>query len=310
MEEGTMSFRVTQASLSNTTLSNIQLNYKKMQGIQEKLSSGKQINRASDDPVSTRKLLGFKSGENELQQYLDAIKHARDKINFIFDALENIQDIMVKVQTKTVQAADGTLGENERGIIASEIDELMETIIQFSNITDSNGRYLFSGTKTLTAPFSATRDSSGEITAVNYDGNNETIQYQIGSNTFMQVNQPGGKLFMENGIFENLINLRDELKKSDFDTNDFLSQKKNFETANNNVLTEITKFGAKVDRLAITENRIENSKTALKELISYTEDADLASLITELKNQENVLQAALQTGARIIQPSLLDFIGG
>ena len=305
-----MSFRVTQASLSNTTLSNIQLNYKKMQGIQEKLSSGKQINRASDDPVSTRKLLGFKSGENELQQYLDAIKQGRDKINFIFDALENIQDIMVKIQTKTVQAADGTLGDNERGIIASEIDELMETIIQFSNITDSNGRYLFSGTKTLTAPFSATRDSSGEITAVNYDGNNETIQYQIGSNTFIQVNQPGRKLFTENGIFENLIKLRDELKKNDFDTNTFLSHKKDFETANNNVLTEITKFGAKVDRLAITENRIENLKTALKELISYTEDADLASLITELKNQENVLQASLQTGARIIQPSLLDFIGG
>lgn len=304
-----MSFRVTQASLSNTTLSNIQQNYKKMQEIQEKLSSGKDINRASDDPVSTRKLLGFKSEENELQQYLDAIKHAKDKIDFIFDALENIQEIMVKIQTKTVQAADGTLGDDERGIIASEIDEFMETIIQFSNITDSNGRYLFSGTKTTTAPFSAARDASGEITSVSYNGNNETIQYQIGSNTFIQVNQPGGKLFKENGIFETLIKLRDELKSSNFDANTFLSYKKDFETANTNVLTEITKFGSKVDRLELTENRIENSKTALKELISYTEDADIAELITDLKNQENVLQAALQTGARVIQPTLLDFIG-
>ncbi|MCF6149377.1 MAG: flagellar hook-associated protein FlgL [Candidatus Kuenenia sp.] len=304
-----MSFRVTQASLSNTTLSNIQQNYKKMQEIQEKLSSGKNINRASDDPVSTRKLLGFKSEENELQQYLDAIKHAKDKIDFIFDALENIQEIMVKIQTKAVQAADGTLGDDERGIIASELDEFMETIIQFSNVTDSDGRYLFSGTKTTTAPFSATRDSSGEITAVSYNGNNETIQYQIGSNTFIQVNQPGGKLFMENSIFDTLLKLRDELKSSNFDTNTFLSYKKDFETANTNVLTGITKFGSKVDRLELTENRIENSKTALKELISYTEDADIAELITDLKNQENVLQAALQTGARVIQPTLLDFIG-
>ncbi|MBM4054185.1 MAG: flagellar hook-associated protein 3 [Planctomycetes bacterium] len=304
-----MSFRVTQASLSNTTLSNIQLNYKKMQEIQEKLSSGKRINRASDDPVSTKKLLGFKSEENELQQYLDSIKQAKDKIEFIFDALENIQDIMVKIQTKTVQAADGTLGEDERGIIASELDEFMETIIQFSNITDSNGRYLFSGTKTTTSPFGATRDSSGEITAVDYNGNNETIQYKVGSNTFIQVNQPGGTLFKENGIFETLINLRDELKSSNFNSSTFLSYKKDFETANTTILTEITKFGSKVDRLELTENRIENSKTALKELISYTEDADIAELITDLKNQENVLQSALQTGARIIQPTLLDFIG-
>ena len=48
---------------------------------------------------------------------------------------------------------------------------------------------------------------------------------------------------------------------------------------------------------------------ALRELISYTEDADVASLIMDLKNQENILQSSLETGARIIQPSLLDFLG-
>ncbi|MCR4284967.1 MAG: flagellar hook-associated protein FlgL, partial [archaeon] len=53
---------------------------------------------------------------------------------------------------------------------------------------------------------------------------------------------------------------------------------------------------------------LENSQTALKELISYTEDADIASLIMDLKHQENVLQASLQTGAKIIQPTLLDFL--
>jgi flagellar hook-associated protein 3 FlgL len=74
-------------------------------------------------------------------------------------------------------------------------------------------------------------------------------------------------------------------------------------------LTETTNFGAKANRLELTTNSLNNSLAALKESISYTEDADVASLIMDLKNQENILQSSLETGARIIQPSLLDFLG-
>jgi len=304
-----MPFRITQDSISRTTLSNIQLNYKKMQEIQEKLSSGKKINRPSDDPVGTRKLLGFKTEELQIQQFLDNIKLAKDQINFLFDALENVQENLGKVQELAVQAGNDTNGPSERNVIASEIDEYMESILQFSNMTDSNGRYVFSGTKTLTTAFSATRDSSGKISSVSYNGNNETIKYQIGNNSFIQVNQPGGTLFKNNKVFSTLVAMRDELKNDNFNIDTFLSKKSQLESAVDNILTALTKFGARANRLDLTENRLENSKIAVKELASYTEDADLASLITELKNQENVLQASLQSGARIIQPSLLDFLG-
>ena len=302
-----MPFRIAQESLNRTALSNINLNYKKMQEIQEKLSSGKRINRPSDDPSGTRKVLGLKAEESQVQQFLDNTETAKEQINFTSNTLESIQDIFSKIKELTIQASNDTLGQSERKIISGELDELLESVLQNAN-TDNNGRYIFSGTQTLTSAFTATRDSNGNISSVSYNGNNEEIKYQIGPNTFMQINLPGGKLFQDNKAFSTLISLRDSLNASTFDSTAFSNLRTTMDTATDAISTEITKFGAKANRLEMTTNSLENSQTALKELISYTEDADVASLIMDLKHQENVLQSSLKTGAMVIQSTLLDFL--
>ena len=302
-----MPFRIAQESLNRTALSNINLNYKKIQETQEKLSSGKRINRPSDDPSGTRKVLGLKAEESQVQQFLDNTETAKEQINFTSNTLESIQDIFSKIKELTIQASNDTLGQSERKIISGELDELLESVLQNAN-TDNNGRYIFSGTQTLTSAFTATRDSNGNISSVSYNGNNEEIKYQIGPNTFMQINLPGGKLFQDNKAFSTLISLRDSLNASTFDSTAFSNLRTTMDTATDAISTEITKFGAKANRLEMTTNSLENSQTALKELISYTEDADIASLIMNLKHQENVLQSSLETGAMVIQSTLLDFL--
>jgi len=302
-----MPFRIAQESLNRTALSNINLNYKKIQETQEKLSSGKRINRPSDDPSGTRKVLGLKAEESQVQQFLDNTETAKEQINFTSNTLESIQDIFSKIKELTIQASNDTLGQSERKIISGELDELLESVLQNAN-TDNNGRYVFSGTQTLTSAFTATRDSNGNISSVSYNGNNEEIKYQIGPNTFIQVNLPGGKLFQDNKAFSTLISLRDSLNASTFDSIAFSNLRTTMEAATDAISTEITKFGAKANRLEMTTNSLENSQAALKELISYTEDADVASLIMDLKHQENVLQSSLKTGAMVIQSTLLDFL--
>jgi len=302
-----MPFRVTQESLNRTALSNINLNYKKMQEIQEKLSSGKQINRPSDDPSGARKVLGLRAEELQVQQFLDNTETAKEQINYTSNTLESIQELFLKIKNLAIQAGNDTLGQSDRNIIANELDELLESVLQNAN-TDNNGRYIFSGTKTLTSAFTATRDSNGNISSVSYNGNNEEIKYQIGPDTFIQVNLPGGKLFQDNKAFSTLVSLRDSLKASTFDPTAFSNLRNTLDTATNALSTEITRFGAKANRLEMTTNSLGNSQTALKELISYTEDADIASLIMDLKHQENVLQSSLKTGAMVIQPTLLDFL--
>ncbi|TVM00951.1 MAG: flagellar hook-associated protein 3 [Candidatus Brocadia sp. WS118] len=302
-----MSFRITQESMSRTTLSNINLNLKKMQEIQEKLSSGKRINRPSDDPSGARKVLGLKTEELKYQQFSGNTEIAKERMNYTFNSLENIQEILSKIKELGIQASNDTVGQSEREIIARELDELLESVLQFTN-TDNDGRYIFAGTKTSTIPFSATRDSLGRISSVTYDGNNEEINYQIGPNTYIQINIPGGTIFQDRGLFSTLISMRDALESSTFDSSVFLNLRNTLDVATDAVLTEITSFGAKTNRLELTSQSLENLRITLKELISYTEDADVASLIMDLKNQENILQSSLETGARIIQPTLLDFL--
>ncbi len=302
-----MSVRITQESLTHTTLANIKANFKKMEDIQEKLSSGKQLNRASDNPSNTRKVLGLKTKDHQVQQYLDNSHAAKDQVNFAFNALEGIQDTIAKVKELTIQANNDTLGPSERKVIASELGQIMESVIQFANM-DNNGRYIFAGTKTQTVPFSAVKDGSGKITSVSYNGDNQEIKYQVGPNSHIQVNIPGGKLFQDNHIFSTLISLRDSLEASTFNSAAFSDLRATLESTTDVFSAEITKFGSKANRLDMTVSRLENSQASLKELISYNEDADVASLIMDLKHQENTLNASLNVGAKIIQPTLLNFL--
>ena len=278
-----------------------------MQETQEKLSSGKQINRPSDDPSGTRKVLGLRTEELQVQQFLDNTATAKEQMSLTSNALESIDELFAKIKELTVQANNDTLGQAERETIANELDELTESVLQYAN-TENNGRYIFSGTKTLTAAFTATRDSSGNILSVSYNGNNEEIKYQIGPNSFIQVNLPGGKLFQDNKTFSTLISLKDALKATTFDSSAFSNLRNTLETATDALSTEITKNGAKANRLDLTTYSLESSQTALKELISNTEDADVATLIMDLKHQESVLQSSLKTGAMVIQQTLLDFL--
>lgn len=301
-----MTTRITQESISRTTLSNIQLNFKKMQDIQEKLSSGKEISRPSDDPSGTRKVLGLKTEVMQMDQYLDNAETAKQQMKFVSNALENIQDVLYKVKELAVQAGNDTLSQDERTVQAAELNQMLETVLQFSNV-ENDGRYIFSGTKTFSAAFTATY-TNGKMSNVTFNGNNEEIKYQIGSNSYVQTNLPGGPFFEDKKIFSTLISMRDQLESGTFDRSAFSNLRNDLETAINTVSTEVTKFGARQNRIDITINRLEDSKTSAKELISNNEDIDVASMIMQLKNQENVLQSSLQTGAKIIQPTLLDFL--
>ena len=74
------------------------------------------------------------------------------------------------------------------------------------------------------------------------------------------------------------------------------------------LLNDRTVLGARINRLDSTKARLEDSEVFLREQLSLVEDADLAELITELTTLENAFQAALAAAARVLQPTLMDFL--
>lgn len=80
------------------------------------------------------------------------------------------------------------------------------------------------------------------------------------------------------------------------------------EMQSDNVNAIRSEIGVKTNRIELTTNRILDDTVNLKDLMSKNEDADIAEVIMNLKMEEYVYQASLSGGAKIIQPSLVDFI--
>lgn len=177
------------------------------------------------------------------------------------------------------------------------------------------------GLTNVTATYSLTR-SKGAYNPDVYSYSNvtqtkpmegEDIRFEVGVGDKIEINTIGTKLFGDvSGVsntgnhllnFMNFVaslDLDDEsgIKKAVADIDDFM----------NSVLEQRASVGAKSNRLELTKNRLGEEFTNITALMSKNEDADIAEVIMKLKNEENVYRASLEIGARIIQPSLIDFL--
>lgn len=290
--------RVTQSMLVGNFLSNLNNNYRIMNKIQEQLSTGKKINRPSDDPVGVVSSLRLRAGLTETEKYLNNVDDARAWLDTTDIALGQASDLLHRVRELTINGANDGLSQQARDALAKEIHQLRDQMIQVANTTH-DGRYIFGGFKTTTPPFTA---------AGAYTGDNGSIAYEIGVNVSMQVNIPGDAAFINaQDVFQLLADIEADLTAGNTAS---LSNVRvgELDTAIDNILSLRSEVGAKTNRLDLTKSRLDEANLNLSELLSKNEDINTAEVITQLKMQENTYRTALAAGARIIQPTLIDFL--
>ena len=118
-----------------------------IQTLQSKISSGKNILVASDDPVGSVELSGYKVVKEQLDQYLKNVNNSDSRLQIIDANLENLTTIMVRANELMIQASSDVLGPSDREAIAIELDQMKEQAIGLANQQDAGGAYLFSGYK-------------------------------------------------------------------------------------------------------------------------------------------------------------------
>jgi flagellar hook-associated protein 3 FlgL len=300
-----MTTRVNLETLINTTLANVRQSTSNMSKLQEQISTGKKINRPSDDPSGARKILSLRSEDLRLDQYASNIETATASLDFNASVLQNASDILQRITELTMQGVNESTDPAGKKVIANEINQLLETILQTAN-SKRLERYTFSGTETTTIPFEATRDSSGNISAVAYKGNRESIEYNIGADIKATVNQPGDEIFMKVKIFDAIIKVRDNL--SDGAVTFARNELNNLDAAANNILNGIAKAGGISNTLELAGNRITDTKLSLQEILASTESADIAELILKLTEQQNIFEASLSSGSFIFKTSILNYL--
>ena len=297
-----MSERVTINAINNTILSDNQRTIARLANYQAQLSSGKRINQVSDDPGAARSALRYRAESMQTTKYLDNISKGDSFITASDSAMEQMSQVLDDAKSLAVQGANGTQDAASRKALGQSVDSLLTRLVDLAN-TVHDGRYLFSGTATFTQPFVRSADG----TTVDYQGNLDTFEVQVGPGTQVNVNQDGNTLFKQQvDIFGSLLDLRDALRANDASKITGLVQ--TVDDAHSHLNDLHGALGGTEQRLELARNQLESAKVNLDGLVSAAEDADFPEIISQMQLAQVALEAGLKAGAKVLRPSLLDFL--
>lgn len=301
------SIRVTQRILTQRALINIHSQQRTILDLQTQLATGLRVNAPSDDPIDARRGVNTRTSIGTNEQFLDNISSATMYLSESSTTLQTVHEILQRTRELTLQGANGTYSQEQLDNIAQEIDQLLEGLLDTANHQTAN-RYVFAGTRTRTRPFQETRNVDGTITAVTYEGNTEYINSAFTNNATVRVSEPGDRIFLSSAdMFQTLIDIRDNLLSGNQD--DLRGARlAELDLARQQLGTALARVGSVENRADRTSADVDDFVLAQRELLSDTLDADFADTIVQLNAQSNAFQAALSAAARVIQPSLLDFI--
>jgi flagellar hook-associated protein 3 FlgL len=293
--------RVTNQLLANTLTSNLSKISEQMLKTQEQVSSGKRINRPSDDPIGMGKVLDYRTTLSQIDQYNKNIVNGQGLLQQTDSTLSDIENLITQAKELAVSQATGTASAQTRTDTAEAVKNIYDQIVQLAN-TQYDGSYIFAGNKTDTQPFS--RDDDYNVT---YSGDSGKIQMIIGENASIDVSTNGEEVLTGGtNVFNSLRDLITGLENND--TTQISNQIDPLGQALNQVVDARSSVGAKLDRLQTTQTHWESFKTNVTKILSGTEDADITTTMTDFSTQQTCYQAALAVSAKVIQKTLLDFL--
>lgn len=283
--------RITNKSLVRNYLNDLNTNLHNMSSLQEQLSSGKELSKPSDNPFKVARVMELRTSISANDRYKTNIQEGAGWLQTTDDALSQLNDSLQRVRELTVAGGNGTYSTTERDAIKQEITQIKSGIVQIGN-TVYDGRYVFGGDKTTSAPF----DDSGA-----YAGSATGLVREFSPGVTMDIGTTGDKF---QGVFSTLDKIMTDLSNNKSPSGNLAE----LDTHIDNELILRAKAGANAARLEAMSSKNESETYNMTELLSKTEDIDIAQKYMEYSVMENVYNSSLQTGAKILQKSLLDFL--
>jgi flagellar hook-associated protein 3 FlgL len=305
-----MSTRITQSMVSSRVLSDLQDVSYRLSKTQEKLSSGKELTKPSDDPYATSKALTLSNDLAGTQQYERTVSDATSWANQTETALSSINSAAQRARELLVQAGNDTNDTVDRSAIADEIDQLIDEVKGDAN-AQYGGQYIMGGAKTTTAPYAV----GGSPPDDSYHGDTNGVFRQIGPGVSVQINTMGSSVLGagvpgDGGLISVLRTISQHLRSgtaTDADslrTTDLQGLEKDLDA----ISSARAVNGATTNRLSSASSRLQDIEQSQTSLLSDTQDADMAKTMIDFSMQQTVYQSALRAGANIVQASLLDFL--
>jgi flagellar hook-associated protein 3 FlgL len=331
--------RISDNTISNNFLFNVNANRLRVDQLQIQLASGKKISKPSDNPIDADTLLRIKELTEKNSQYELNIESASGYLTATSNAMEQSIDIFQSA-LETITQSSSPAAQRDLTAYADKIDALLRQFVQVAN-SDYNGKYLFAGGQTRTLPYTmeftdvdvSENFSVERVDTVNYNGDDTKLHIPVGDGynfedanqidastssgviTRMNINgiEAFGNTESDTRAFEILIEARDALDTASFDgvrmdLDTFNSIYGNVREMLTQLISRTGEIGNSLEKLDILSSRLTADKENLESLRTVREDTDVAYAVTELQKQQVQLEAAYKMGANILPKSLVDFL--
>jgi len=240
----------------------------------------------------------------ETNQYASNSAQALSVAQASSAGLTTLQDVANRAG-ELATLGTGTTGTDSMSSYATETNQLIEEAVTAAN-TEYNGQYLYGGTATTTPPFTVTRDASGDVTGVTYNGNSSSAAVQISNSTSVSATTDGTTNQGFASLISNLVTLRDALSSGD--TTSVSDAETRLTTDGDTITAAIATNGGIQSRIEAAQNQQTSDTTNLNTQLSGTVDADLATTVTKLDQAQTAYSAALESAVSSMQISILNYI--
>ncbi len=296
----------------NTITENFNKSRERLTDLQEQLSTGKRLSRPSDDLGSMANAMRLRTILESNIQFQNNIGDGLTQLTAQEEALNQIYDILVGVKEIAIEGASDSI--TIRDSLAQQLDLMLDNLAEIAN-SKFNNKYLFGGTETQSAPFALNQNVINGLSSEpvsSYRGNNGKINRQINDQTTVEVNLTGKEIFDQptsgvEDIFQLIFDLKGFLETDD--TSGINGKIENVNGAIEQTLQNFLKIGTRKQLITFNDDRYISQNIQVQSALSSLEDTDFGEAFIAFKAEENALNSALSAGARVVSPSLIDFLG-
>jgi flagellar hook-associated protein 3 FlgL len=291
--------RITELTVIKNLIDNIDKTREKINQVQLKIATGKEINTVSDDPYIANSIMNLKAMINRNEQFQKNIDDAIDFLTATGDALDNFINTLIDIKSLLVEISNSAR-EPDYETYANRLGELFKQLLDSAN-TNFKGKYIFNGTNTKVKPFSYDEKNDLLIS----DLSNGGIKFEVNDGVYEKVNFTVEEIFGGREIFDLVHQIKSSLKNK-IKPDIFLLQR--FEQLFENIVSNSSEVGALMNRFKLLRKQIEKQNLILTELLSIRQDTDIAQQAINLQKGQLILESAYMLAGKIIQKSIIDYL--
>jgi len=274
---------------------------KQQQTASQQLATGSTINSPSDNPTGAAELSQLANQGSQVDSFQQSVGSVNGLLSTADSTLNSVVTALQRAISLGVEGANGTLSASDRADVSAELSGIQSELISLAN-TSYQGQFIFAGTANV-QPFVVDNSSSSGVA---YKGNQGVNQVTVGNGYQLQVNLPGSQVF--NGANADVFQSMQDLITA-LNTNTGIGAAVNeVSNAYSGITAQRVFYGNGMNQATAQSTYLSTEKLDISQQQNSVAAADMASVASEVVNDQTAANAAIEAIAHIPQNSLFDYL--